>query len=196
MNVVLAGRVLPKGQTFQIVQGDITEEETDAIVNAANSRLQHGAGVAGAIARQGGPSIQRESTAWVRAHGPVSYSQPAWTSGGLLAAKYVIHAVGPVWGEGEEDVRLSAAVQGSLAVADRLRCTSVALPALSTGVFRFPKQRAAQVTFSGIEKYFSENPSSIRLVRLVLFDQPTVDAFVAEWQRHDAPGEDRGQPKR
>ncbi len=192
MNVVLKQRTLPTGQLLEIAQGDITAEETDAIVNAANSRLQHGAGVAGAIVRRGGPAIQRESNAWVRAHGPVSYSQPAWTGGGGLAAKYVIHAVGPIWGEGEEDARLTAAVLGSLAVADRLRCESISLPALSTGVFGFPKERAAGVMLSGIEKYFAENPSVIKRVRLVLVDQPTVDAFVDEWQRRESRAEDGG----
>ncbi len=192
MTGVLKQRTLPTGQQLEIAQGDITAEETDAIVNAANSRLQHGAGVAGAIVRRGGPMIQRESNAWVREHCPVSYSQPAWTGGGQLTAKYVIHAVGPIWGEGEEDARLTAAVLGSLAVADRLRCESISLPALSTGVFGFPKERAAGVMLSGIEKYFAENPSVIKRVRLVLFDQPTVDAFVGEWQRRESRAEDGG----
>ena len=100
-----------KEQILQIVRGDITEETTDAIVNAANEHLQHGAGVAGAILRRGGASIQQESDAWVSRHGRVSHSQPAWTSGGKLAAKYVIHAVGPVWGDGDEDNKLSAAIK-------------------------------------------------------------------------------------
>lgn len=185
MNDVLAERTLPSGAAIQIVHGDITAEETDAIVNAANAHLMHGAGVAGAIVRKGGPVIQQESDAWVRAHGPVSHARPAWTSGGRMPAKYVIHAVGPVWGVGDEDAKLAAAVQGSLAVADELGCTSISLPALSTGIFGFPKERAAGVILSAIEQYFSEHTSGIRAVRLVLFDESTLEAFLAESKRRE-----------
>jgi O-acetyl-ADP-ribose deacetylase len=180
MNQVLTQRVLVTGQTLQIVQGDITAEMTDAIVNAANAHLQHGAGVAGAILRGGGPSIQQESDAWVRDHGPVSHAHPAWTSGGSLPAKYVIHAVGPVWGDGDEDTKLASAIQGSLALADELHCSSVSLPALSTGIFGFPKDRAGRVILSAIDEYFSTHDSELSLVRLVLFDQATVNVFLAE----------------
>src|SRR6185436_13486579 len=118
MNTILVERKLSSGQTLQIVQGDITMEEVDALVNAANEHLQHGGGVAWAISKKGGPAIQKESDIWIRQHGPVSHAQPAWTSGGLLPAKYVIHAVGPVWGDGDEDKKLSEAVTGCLRVAD------------------------------------------------------------------------------
>ena len=179
MNTVLTERALPTGQTIHIVQGDITTEAVDAIVNAANDQLQHGGGVAWAISKKGGPSIQRESNDWIRQHGPVSHARPAWTSGGLLPAKYVIHAVGPVWGDGDEDNKLTRAASGSLRVADELNCSSIALPAISTGIFGFPKDRAARIIFSAIESYFVENSSSsIKTVKLVLFDQPTVDAFL------------------
>ena len=96
MNTVLAERVLPSGQTIQIAQGDITIEAVDAIVNAANEHLQHGGGVAWAISKKGGPAIQKESDDWIQQHGLVPHAHPAWTSGGLLPAKYMIHAVGPV----------------------------------------------------------------------------------------------------
>lgn len=181
MNKVLVEHVLPTGQTTQIVQGDITAETTDAIVNAANEHLQHGAGVAGTIVRRGGAIIQQESDAWIREHGPVSHSRPAWTSGGLLPAKYVIHAVGPVWGDGDEDAKLAAAVHGSLEVADELKLSSISLPAISTGIFSFPKERAAGVIFSAIEKYFSHHDSGIKVVRLVLFDDSTTRAFMSVW---------------
>ncbi len=181
MNTVLAERVLPTEQTLQIVRGDITAEATDAIVNAANEHLQHGAGVAGAILRRGGPVIQKQSEAWVRKNGPVPHERPAWTSGGLLPAKYVIHAVGPVWGDGDEDNKLASAIEGSLAVADQLQLVSVSFPAISTGIFGFPKERAAGVIFSAIEIYFSRHESKIKLVRLVLFDQATINAFISSW---------------
>lgn len=179
MNTVLKERNLPTGQSLQIVQGDITTEEVDAIVNAANEHLQHGGGVAWAISRRGGPTIQQESDDWVRTKGPVSHTHPAWTSGGLLPAKTVIHAVGPVWGEGNEDFKLSAAVSGSLRVADELGLQSIAFPAISTGIFGFPKERAAKVILEAIETYFRENTSSgLKVIKLVLFDQPTVGAFL------------------
>jgi len=182
MNTILVERMFPTGQTIQLVQGDITTEEVDAVVNAANEHLQHGGGVAWAISKKGGATIQKESDAWIRHHGPVSHAHPAWTSGGLLPAKYVIHAVGPVWGDGDEDSKLESAVTGSLRVAEELKCSSIALPAISTGIYGFPKDRAAGIIFSAIEKYFIENSSSgLRIVKLVLFDQSTVDAFVKSW---------------
>ncbi len=182
MNTLLIETVLSSGPTLQLVQGDITAETTDAIVNAANEHLQHGAGVAGAISRRGGPDIQAESDAWVRKHGPVSHAEPAWTSGGLLPCRYVIHAVGPVWGDGNEDAKLAAAVTGSLRVAEELGLESISLPAISTGIFGFPKERAADVILSAIRDYFSTKPASnIKQVRLVLYDQPTLDVFLQAW---------------
>lgn len=186
MNTVLKERSLPTGQTIQILQGDITIENVDAIVNAANEHLQHGGGVAWAISKRGGPAIQQESDEWVRTKGSVSHAHPAWTSGGLLPVKYVIHAVGPIWGDphkagasGDKDSKLATAVTGSLHVADKLKLESIAFPAISTGIFGFPKERAAKIIFEGIEAYFKENTlSGVKLVRLVLFDQATVDAFL------------------
>jgi O-acetyl-ADP-ribose deacetylase (regulator of RNase III) len=182
MNTVLKEHVLPSGQAIQIVQGDITSEEVDAIVNAANEHLQHGGGVAWAIAKKGGPTLQKESDAWVRHHGSVSHTEPAWTSGGLLPAKYVIHAVGPVWGAGDEDKKLASAVTGSLRVADELKCSSMAMPAISTGIYGFPKDRAAGIILSAIEKYFSDRSSGLKTVKFVLLDQPAVDVFIKCWQ--------------
>ncbi len=186
MNTLLIEKKLLSDQTIQIVKGDITIEEVDAIVNAANERLQHGGGVAWTISKQGGSAIQRESDLWIRQHGPVSHSHPAWTSGGRLPAKYVIHAVGPVWGDGDEDTKLEAATTGSLRLADELKCSEIAMPAISTGIFGFPKDRAASIIFSAIEDYFEENASNINVVKLVLFDQGTVEAFVNAW--HDKWG--------
>ena len=182
MNTILNETALPSGSNLQLVQGDITAETTDAIVNAANEHLQHGAGVAGAISRRGGPDIQTESDAWVRTYGPVSHAEPAWTSGGTLPCRYVIHAVGPVWGDGNEDAKLGAAVTGSLRVADELGLESISLPAISTGIFGFPKERAATVILAAIRGYFSGSLSSLKLVRLVLYDETTVDVFLKIWK--------------
>ncbi|OIN96079.1 MAG: hypothetical protein AUJ21_02240 [Anaerolineae bacterium CG1_02_58_13] len=182
MSAILAEKILPTGQTLQIAQGDITLENVDAIVNAANEHLQHGGGVAWAIVRRGGDVIQDESDAWIAKHGLVPHSRPAWTSGGRLPARYVIHAVGPVWGDGDEDAKLADAVTGSLRAADELGLSSIAFPAISTGIFGFPKERAARIIFQSIKKYFAENSNSgLKTVKLVLFDQSTVDAFLGAW---------------
>ncbi len=189
MSTTLKESALPTGQSLEIAQGDLTQEAVDAIVNAANARLMHGGGVAAAISRRGGPAIQQESVEWVRLHGPVSHAEPAYTSGGDLPCRYVIHAVGPVWGADDEaaaqaaDAKMAAAVAGSLKVADQLKLESIAFPAISTGIFDFPKQRAARVIFAAITNYLATHPaSSLRLVRLTLYDQPTVDAFKEAWE--------------
>jgi O-acetyl-ADP-ribose deacetylase (regulator of RNase III) len=186
MNSILREKNLPGGQTFQIVQGDITAEKVDAIVNAANSRLEHGGGVAWALSRAGGPKIQIESADWVQQHGMVSHAEPAYTSGGKLACRYIIHAVGPVYGSGDDDSKLAAAIHGALWRADQLQVTSISLPALSTGIYNFPKERAAKIILGGIETYFAETPgSTLKLVRLILLDQHTVNAFLTEWGSSD-----------
>lgn len=189
MNSILVEKKFPSGQSLQIVQGDITTEEVDAIVNAANEHLAHGGGVAWAISKKGGAAIQKESDEWVRKHGPVPHAHPAWTSGGLLPAKYVIHAVGPVWGDthdvgtsGDEDKKLRDAVTGSLQVADELKCESISMPAISTGIFGFPKDRAAGIIFRVIANYFEANAtSSLKQVRIILFDKATIDEFLKIW---------------
>ncbi len=182
MNTILIERTFSTGQTLQIVQGDLTIETVDAIVNAANEHLAHGGGVAWAIVRRGGEVIQQESDKWIQQHGLVPHARPAWTLGGDLPAKYVIHAVGPVWGDGDEDKKLADALTGSLQVADELKCASIALPAISTGIFGFPKERAAGIIFSVIEKYFSNTQQSfLKLIRIVLFDDATIQSFLKIW---------------
>ncbi|MCB0119399.1 MAG: macro domain-containing protein [Anaerolineales bacterium] len=183
MNSILVEKKFTSGRSLQIVQGDITTEEVDAIVNAANEHLAHGGGVAWAISKKGGPVIQKESDEWIRKHGPVTHAHPAWTSGGNLPAKFVIHAVGPMWGDGDEDQKLADAITGSLQVADELKCESISMPAISTGIFGFPKDRAAGIIFKAVESYFEKNVNSkLKQVRIVLFDQPTVDVFLTIWK--------------
>ena len=183
MSTVLQQKIISSGQTIQIAQGDITLEPVDAIVNAANEHLQHGGGVAWAIVHRGGDVIQQESDDWIRKHGPVPHSRPAWTRAGSLPSRFVIHAVGPVWNNaGDEDTKLADAVSGSLRVADELKCESIAFPAISTGIFGFPKERAAGIIFRTIQDYFVKNKSGLKLVKLVLWDQPTIDAFLGEWK--------------
>ena len=184
MNKIIARHDFTPRSACLLVQGDITTEPVDAIVNAANSRLQHGGGVAAAIARRGGPVIQAESDAWVRANGEVSHDRPAVTGAGRLPSKAVIHAVGPVWGEGDEDAKLRAAVLGSLDAAAARGFVSIALPAISTGIFGFPRERGAQAIYRAIEDYLSANPgSSLREVRVTIIDDPTLEIFRKEFDQ-------------
>src|SRR5277367_2175052 len=132
--------------TLEIVQGDITTLPVDAIVNAANEYLKHGGGVAAAISRKGGSTIQQESDALIEKLGPLSTGEVAITSGGKLPAKFVIHAVGPVWSEhtpAKADNLLRRAVRNSLVVAEEKGLKSVGFPAISTGIYGFPIERAA-----------------------------------------------------
>ncbi len=185
MNKILLEYPLSKNKTFQIVEGDITTEKVDAIVNAANSQLQHGGGVAWTISRRGGEIIQRESKEWIEKNGEVSHAQPAYTSAGDLPCKYVIHAVGPVWGDGDEDAKLADAITGSLRIASDLGLASVSIPAISTGIFGFPKERAAKIIFRSIEQYLVQNASSsLKQVRLILYGETDAELYLGFWQNY------------
>ena len=186
---VLRERTLPNGGVFRLLAGDITAQAVDAIVNAANSHLAHGGGVAAVIARRGGTVVWQESRQWVQEHGPVPHDRPAYTSCGNLPCRYIIHAVGPIWhgGADDEDAKLRAAVQGSLRRAEELGLHSIAFPAISTGIYGFPKRRAARVFYRAIADYFAERPTSpLKDVRLVLYDRPTLEAFLAVWDAREA----------
>lgn len=181
MNTTLRERAF-SGHLFSIVQGDITIETVDAIVNAANAALQHGGGVARTISKRGGKSIQQESNAWVTKHGLVKRTTPAVTGAGDLPCRHIIHVVGPIWMEGDEDAKLAQAVRGALTVADSLELSTLSLPAISTGIFGFPKERAARVIFTAIEEYFSlQTDSGLKQIRMVLYDEPTLKAFLSVW---------------
>ena len=150
---------------IELIQGDITESDSDAIVNAANSLLVMGAGVAGAIRAKGGSSIQEECNKI----GGCPVGDASVTGGGNLKAKYVIHAVGPQWGEGGEDEKLKNATINSLKRAEELKLNSITFPALSTGIFGFPMDRAASITLRAICDYL-KGATCIKRVILVLFD--------------------------
>lgn len=190
MTQVVAEHTLPTGQLLRLIHGDLTEEKVDAIVNAANTQLMHGGGVAGAIVRRGGEEIQLESDAWVLEHGSVQHAKPAITGAGRLPCRFVIHAVGPVWGEGQEDEKLSMAVAGALRLADERDFQSLSLPAISTGIFGFPKDRGAQVILNTLMDYFDANQtSSLKEIRLTLIDEPSVRIFREEFLRLSSGGE-------
>jgi O-acetyl-ADP-ribose deacetylase len=155
-------------------RADITEEDVDAIVNAANTHLQHGGGVAGAIVRKGGSVIQHESDRIA----PVPVGQAAITSAGALRAKHVIHAVGPRMGEGDEEAKLQNATMNSLRVAEFNHIYSLAFPAISTGIFGYPVESCAQIMLSVVRQYCN-GETAIREVRFCLFDDATLSVFDA-----------------
>jgi O-acetyl-ADP-ribose deacetylase (regulator of RNase III) len=174
----------PGGRYIRLVQGDITEQTTDAIVNAANSHLQHGGGVAGAIVRKGGQIIQKESDKI----GYVPVGKAAVTTGGKLPVKYVIHAVGPRWGEGDEDNKLISAVRSSLKLASDNNLKSISLPAISSGIFGFPKERCAEILIRESSGYIKGIPeTSIREINICIFDDQTVKIFLREFERQFGP---------
>ena len=183
MRQVLFEHTTPGGQVIRVVQNDLTAEAVDAIVNAANEHLAHGGGVAGAISRRGGPVIQQESSAWVRAHGPVATGSAAITGAGSLPCRYVIHAVGPVWGSGDEQAKLASAVRSALDLAGEQGLRSVSMPGISSGIFGFPKPLCAQIMLRAIDNWLDEHPtSSVREVNACNIDAATVRIFAEEAQ--------------
>jgi len=187
MAVLIRSVVQPGGQTIALYQGDLTEEAVDAIVNAANTNLQHGGGLAGAIVRRGGAVIQEESSRI----GPVPVGQCALTGAGALPAGHVIHAVGPRMGEGDEDRKLASAGRSALALAEARGFRSVALPAISSGIFGFPRDRCADILIGEAEAFCRARPgSALREIRFTLIDDETVGHFRREFARRwGEPGE-------
>ena len=160
---------------IELVKGDITELEVDAIVNAANSALKMGGGVAGAILRKGGYSIQEECDRI----GYCPVGGAVITGAGKLKARHVIHAVGPRMGEGDEDNKLKNATLNSLKLADQHRLESIAFPAISTGIFGFPKDRCAEIMLSTTIEYLRNNQgkTSLKKVIFCLYDDETYNIF-------------------
>jgi len=163
--------------SLDAVRGDLTKFEVDAIVNAANQALQHGGGVAGAISRAGGPSIQEESDRI----GHCETGSAVVTGAGSLPARWVIHAVGPVWrgGAEREDELLDSAVTSALALAEELGAMTVALPAISTGIYGFPLERAARISVAAARR-IAVSARSLRKISFVLFDDAARETFARE----------------
>ncbi len=168
------------GKTIvELIHADITDLATDAIVNAANEELQLGGGVAGAIRRRGGSAIQRECDDI----GGTPVGTAVITTGGNLKARFVIHCVGPRWGEGQEDEKLANAILSALKLADGRQFRSIAFPAISTGIFGFPKDRAAQVILSTTIDYLKQGISKLRRVIFCLYDPSSFDIFKQVMER-------------
>jgi O-acetyl-ADP-ribose deacetylase (regulator of RNase III) len=167
---------MPTGLRVELVKGDITELEVDAIVNAANRYLKHGGGVAGAIIRKGGAQIQRESDEYVRKHGPLKVGGVAVTKAGRLKAKFVIHAVGPKWGDPDGDERLAEAIRNSLLKAEELGLSSMAMPAISTGIYGYPLDVCARVMAREL-KDFLRLADKLKKVIVCLYDDEAFKTF-------------------
>jgi len=166
--------IVIEGVEVKIIRGDLTESNVDAIVNAANSYLKHGGGVAGAIVRKGGNIIQEESDSI----GYVPVGNCAITSAGKLKAKYVIHAVGPRWGEGDEENKLKNAVRNILNLATEKGFKTISMPAISAGIFGFPKERCAQVITGETGKFLKDNKeTSLKEINFYLMDEDIIDFF-------------------
>ncbi len=174
---------------LDLVEGDLTALPADAIINPANAELQLGAGVAGAIRQRGGPAIQAECAALA----PIAVGQAVLTGGGALPARHVIHAVGPRWGEGDEDEKLARATRASLTLAEERGLGWVAFPALSTGVFGFPIDRCAAIMLGTVIAFLLPG-SHLRRVTFSLWGAEAYQVFAAELARHDLGGGNRLPP--
>ncbi len=167
-----------KQKKIVLVKGDITDMRVDAIVNAANTRLILGAGVAGSIHRKGGPTIQEECNQL----GGTSVGGAVITGGGTLPAKHVIHAVGPQMGEGDEDEKLRNATLNSLKLMDKHHLETIAFPAISTGIYGFPIDRCAKIMLGTTIEYLKKS-TTIKEVTFVLWTSGDFDVFAQELAR-------------
>ena len=174
---ILSELDLGAGRAFRVVRGDLLREPVEAIVNAANGHLAHGGGVAGIIARAAGPALQDECDRIVRACGPLPTGSAVITSAGNLSFKGVIHAVGPRYGEGDEEAKLVRALTAAFACAKERKWQSVSFPAVSSGIFAVPLDICARAYVNAARQAPLSN------VRLCLRDQPVIDAVLKELSR-------------
>lgn len=167
------------GARIVLVQGDVTRQTTDAVVNAANSGMLGGAGVDGAINRAGGPELIAAREAWVAANHRLPVGEAVATAAGAMSARRVIHTVGPIWGGGSagEPETLARAYRSCLRVARDEGLRSVSFPSLSTGAYGYPLDLAAPVALAAVRDELAAYPDSFDEVRFVLFDERALDAF-------------------
>ena len=167
-----------------IIQGDITKQVTDAIVNAANPSLMGGGGVDGAIHRAGGPAILEECKQIVAKRGRLPTGKAVITTGGNLKAQYVIHTVGPVWygGSRNEAELLASAYHESLKVATENKLASISFPSISTGAYGYPVNEAARIAIRTVVSFLKEQATSIKEVVFVLFDTKTYESYLSALQ--------------
>lgn len=173
-----------KGKIIRLVRGDITERNVDAIVNAANSYLRHGGGLAAAIVSKGGKIIQEESDKI----GVVPVGNAVMTGSGNLACKAVIHTVGPKMGEGKEDQKLRSAIRNALSLAQTNGFKSISIPAISSGIFGFPKDRCAKILVNESIRFIKNSAtksraSSLQTVEFCILDEEALQRFRTEFDR-------------
>ena len=165
---------------LSVIRGDITQQATDAIVNAANPSLMGGGGVDGAIHRSGGPAILEECRQIVYRQGRLPTGKAVITTGGNLSARFVIHTVGPIWhggNKGEESELLASAYQESLKEAAENKLSSISFPSISTGAYGYPVAQAAEVAIRTVVSFLKEQVISIKEVVFVLFDSATFESY-------------------
>jgi len=155
------------GIKIKVIEGDITEEDVECIVNPANSYLHHGGGVAGAIVRKGGWIVQEESNNYIKTYGPLPVGKATITSAGSLKARYVIHTVGPRWGEGDEENKLRSAITSVLDIAGEKGIKSISIPAVSCGIFGFPQELGTRIIVETILEYIKSRKTSLTEVHLI-----------------------------
>lgn len=172
-------QVTIKQTKLSIIQGDITAQATDAIVNAANSSLMGGGGVDGAIHRAGGPAILEECKKIVARQGRLPTGKAVITTGGKLKAKYVIHTVGPIWqgGNRNEAQLLASAYEESLKLASARGLRGISFPSISTGAYGYPVKEAARVAIKTVVSFLRQQPAQLDDVVFVLFDSRTYQAY-------------------
>lgn len=163
-----------------LIKGDITAENVDAIVNAANSNLSHGGGVAGVISRKAGPDFQKESNDYVEKYGKIKTGDVAVTSAGNLPCEHVIHAVGPIWYGGNKDEKeyLYMAVFNSLKKAEEMKLNTISLPCISAGIFGYPFEKAVEVYRNSVIDFIKKNPKHLSEIHFVIYDNKNVDKFI------------------
>jgi O-acetyl-ADP-ribose deacetylase (regulator of RNase III) len=169
------------GIKLSLIQGDITHQKTEAIVNAANSSLMGGGGVDGAIHRAGGPAILEECKKIVAKTGRLPPGKAVITTGGNLEAKYVIHTVGPIWHGGNkgEAETLASAYRESLKLATENRLKSISFPSISTGAYGYPIKEAAKIALNTVVSFLQDNVTSIKEINFVLYDYLTYERYLS-----------------
>jgi O-acetyl-ADP-ribose deacetylase (regulator of RNase III) len=164
---------------IRLIKGDITEQNVDVIVNPANSYLKHGGGVAGAIVRKGGKIIQIESDKI----GFVPVGSSVITTSGELPCEAIIHTVGPKMGEGNEDFKLSKSIHSCLSLASENSYKNISIPAISSGIFGFPKDRCANILLDESIKFLQNNNTSIKIIEFCIIDDETLFHFKMKFKK-------------
>src|SRR5215470_13410539 len=178
-------RSFPRSRILRLTIGDITRVAADVIVNAANSGLAGGGGVDGAIHRAGGPSIMEELRVIRRQIGSCATGSAVATAAGALPARWIFHAVGPIYRGGEQGEAdlLASCYRTCLRLAEERNAASISFPSISTGAYGYPVAKAAAVAIEVVSSHLAQPPASLREIGFVLFDRPTYDAYALEFQK-------------